>query len=88
MSEERFNLLRDLLVDYNEFRTSIQTMDEEEIKYYVELLKGLVGDFQTLYNVICRLYKLITGMLNISLSEDEEDSFRKNVELICDILNC
>lgn len=61
---------------------------ESELTSFLNMIKGIQEDSKILFDAVLKLKKLVVGFLTISHKCEETEAFAKNMNLICDILNC
>ncbi len=88
MTEKKFKFLKVILESPAVFRESVENVDDKGVEFLVEVVKGLVGDFKILFETVDKLRRIIKGMLALPRNVEASDAFTKNVELICEVLNC
>jgi len=88
MNSERFDFLKHALCDSKYFLETIAFMSENDINLFIDIIKGLIGDIKVLYNTIEKLKHLAKGFLTISPKAGSHEVFAKNIELLCEVLNC
>ena len=88
MAGEKFSFLKLLLVGPQVFKEAIAHMDDLSLEFAVEVIKGLIGDMKILFQMIEKLKRIIKGVLSISHKIEAKEAFTKNIELICEVLNC
>ena len=88
MNNERFEFLKYIFSGENAFLETISQMEDKHVELFIEIMKGLIGDVKILFRTMDKLRHLAKGILNISHKAGSDASFSRNVELICEVLNC